>query len=121
MIIAGSNLERIYNMVHDDIKQDIIGYLKNEKSVIFTDTGNHIQIYSNLASEYTHDKVILYFIEYNKGYNAYIAYYKNTGMYTYEQVVGYTIVYSSKKWEDMEEYVNNDLRNFMADNNRHRH
>jgi hypothetical protein len=119
MIIVGSNLERIYNDVHNDIKKDIIGYLKNEKSVIFTDTGKHIQIYPNLASDYQHNKVILYYIEYNKGYNAYIAYYMNSGMYTYEQVVGYTIVFSSKNWEKVVEYVNNDLRHFMVDNNRY--
>lgn len=121
MIVAGSNLQKIYNAVHDNIKQDIIRYVNNDKSALFTDTGNHIQMYSNIGSEYQHNKVILYYIEYNKGYNAYIAYYMDTSIYSYEQIVGHSVVYTSKKWKEVEDYVNNDLRYFMVDNNRHRH
>jgi hypothetical protein len=45
LIIPGSNLELIYNIVHNNIKNDIIAYLNNNDTIIFNHIKKHINIY----------------------------------------------------------------------------
>jgi hypothetical protein len=65
LITPGSNLEQIYNLVHNNIKNDIIAYLNNNDTIIFNDIKKHINIYSNIGSSYPHNKIILYCIHMN--------------------------------------------------------
>ena len=44
LITSGSNLEQIYNLVHYNIKKDIISYLNNNDTIIFNDIKKHINI-----------------------------------------------------------------------------
>ena len=116
LITPGSNLEQIYNLVHYNIKKDIVSYLNNNDTIIFNDIKKHINIYSNIASNYPHNKIILYCINLNPGYNGFIAYYIDTNMYTYEYQS--TIDYQTDMWIYMEEYINKILFDFMIYNDR---
>jgi hypothetical protein len=114
MIIPGSNLERIYKLVHINIKNDILEYLNNNDTIIFNDIKKHINIYSNIASNYHHNKIILYYINFNIGYNGFIAYYIDTNMYTYEYQS--IIDYKTNDWLSMEKYIQKILFDFMIHN-----
>jgi hypothetical protein len=116
LITPGSNLEQIYNLVHNNIKNDIIAYLNNNDTIIFNDIKKHINIYSNIGSSYPHNKIILYCINFNTGYNGFIAYYIDTNMYTYEYQS--IIDYQTDMWIYMEEYINKILFDFMIYNDR---
>jgi hypothetical protein len=114
MIIPGSNLERIYNLVHSNIKNDILQYLNNNDTLIFNDIKKHINIYSNIGSNYPHNKIILYNINFNPGYNGFIAYYIDTNIYTYEYQS--IIDFQTHNWLYMEEYIKKQLFDFMIYN-----
>lgn len=114
LITPGSNLEQIYNLVHNNIKNDIIAYLNNNDTIIFNDIKKHINIYSNIGSSYPHNKIILYCINFNTGYNGFIAYYIDTNMYTYEYQS--TIEYQTNDWISMEKYIHQTLFDFMINN-----
>jgi hypothetical protein len=114
LITPGSNLEQIYNLVHNNIKNDIIAYLNNNDTIIFNDIKKHINIYSNIGSSYPHNKIILYCINFNTGYNGFIAYYIDTNMYTYEYQS--IIDYQTNDWISMEKYIHQTLFDFMINN-----
>ena len=114
LIIPGSNLELLYNLLHNNIKNDIISYLQNNDTIIFKDIKKHINIYSNIASNYPHNKVILYHINYNPGYNGLIAYYIDTNIYSYEYQSH--IDFQTHNWLYMEKYIHNILFDFMINN-----
>ena len=116
LITPGSNLEQIYNLVHNNIKNDIIAYLNNNDTIIFNDIKKHINIYSNIGSNYPHNKIIIYCINFNPDYNGFIAYYIDTNMYTYEYQS--IIDYQTDMWIYMEEYINKILFDFMIYNDR---
>jgi hypothetical protein len=114
IITPGSNLSYIYNLVHDNIKNDIIQYLKNNNSIIFADILKHINIYSNIGSNYYHNKVTLYYINFNPNYNGIIAYYIDTKLYSYEYQS--FIDYQTNNWLLMEKYIKKILFDFMIYN-----
>jgi hypothetical protein len=114
MIIPGSTLEQIYNLLHNNIKTDIIAYLNNNDTIIFNDIKKYISIYSNIASNYSHNKIIIYYINFNPDYNGIISYYIDTNMYTYEYQL--TIDYQTHDWILMEQYIQKILFDFMIYN-----
>jgi len=114
LIIPGSNLELIYNIVHNNIKNDIIAYLNNNDTIIFNHIKKHINIYSNIASNYPHNKIIIYHINFNPGYTGFIAYYIDTNIYTYEYQS--FIDYQTNNWLLIEEYIKKILFDFMIYN-----